>query len=319
MKIVKVLIVCLLIVGGVFAFLGFILGGGSKPVNPPINRGGETQAESVNLDASEGAAIFEYVAAFSNGWDDVAYSNAKSYIDQPQRTSNRIQLMDALTGGILVKLDSIITAVYSSNPPRRPLSAHAVLGPAYRGLDSIANDSPVVRDNRAYARLTEDRDVYNGVYTFGNSTFDKQPAYKLKLVPVSGGYSLDWNERLEDFAAHRARHESRRQNLQARLDRCDDLRGVRWFADALSSQRFNEKITTAESNYKNNERAELIRALRAISNDPRVCDNAATASAVAAQMTAAESNLPSFMYSAEVGAAFRSARQRLTSPSPITR
>ena len=111
MKIVKVLIVCLLIVGGVFAFLGFILGGGSKPVNPPINRGGETQAESVNLDASEGAAIFEYVAAFSNGWDDVAYSNAKSYIDQPQRTSNRIQLMDALTGGILVKLDSIITAV----------------------------------------------------------------------------------------------------------------------------------------------------------------------------------------------------------------
>ncbi len=324
MRVIRIAVVCIVLIGIVVATFLLMMGGLSDSdathdaVTPETGGMAITDEHVTGLDQVEDSVIAEYVAMFSDGWNDMAYHNAKSYIDQPQREADREQLADALSSGIMIRLDSVITNIFRSDPPQQSIASHRVLGPAYAGLELLASEFPVVTGRSSYLRLMDDRRLFDGIFSFGTRSFVLSPKYDLRIVHVGGAYSLDWNETLHDYAQYRRQQDAVRTDLKNRLARCEDLRNISWMGSVLDQQRFNEKILTAESTYKNNERAELIRRLRSLHMDSRIRSNADARRSIANQLNAVESNLPSFIYTTEVSSAFEYARNQLLSTSPIT-
>lgn len=322
MNFIKILAVIGVLVGTVI--LGYILMTPDKPSGRHRFHGDNIHIEVeeiADVGGEEGAVIREYVAMFGGGWNDTLYANACSYIAHPDRQSSQEQMSDQLVSGIMVKLDSIVRGVYRSNPTQTSTSRHSVLAPSYAGLERIGADYPVARERGIYARLMEDREVWDGIHSFATQTFATSPRFNLRLVPSAAGYSLDWDDRLENYAALRTRMDSRRRNLQDRLARCEDLSNVSWLRPALAEQRFVDRITNAETTYKNAERGQFLATLRSLPSDRRLINDPAAAVAVAEQLTALQANLPSLLFSEEASRAFASVKDRLTNleAGPVTR
>lgn len=317
MKIVKILIVLLAVVG--IVILGFVLmtpTTNQRAIAPPVSRG-----DTLDLNDEEVAVLQQYIQMFSDGWDNTAYHNALSFIQHPDRLGQVEQMGDMLVSGIMAKLDSVMTEVYRSNPPQAPTSAHRVLGPAYDGMAAMCADFDVTAGSDRYARLMADREVFDAVYSFGNSSFVKHPEFNLRLVPSSTGYSLDWNENMHDYAQYRSTQDAHRRNLQNRLERMPDLQNIDWMRTALDRQRFENKISNAETTYRNAELRQFAATLRSLPSDRRLVNDRNAAQAVAAQLGALESNLPPILYSAQTSSLIASVRARLTGTQgePITR
>lgn len=323
MKTIKILLILAVLVGCVIG--GYMLMVPTPDVGDRRHRQGRhvhVEVEVIpDVGGEEGAVIRDYVAQFSGGWDETLYSNAQSYIGHPDRLSSTEQMQDQLVSGIMNKLDSIVRGVYRSNPAQGPSAGHPVLGPSYAGLERIGADFPVALQRGIYARLMDDREIYDGIHAFAVQTFRVSPRFNLRLVRSASGYSLDWNEQLENYAVLRSRMETRRRNLEDRLARCEDLASVAWLRPALAEQRFLDRITTAETTYKNAERGQFLATLRSLPSDPRLCNDAAAACAVAEQLTALEANLPSLLFSDEASRAFASVKARLNevTAGPVTR
>lgn len=322
MRTVKILIVLAVLLGFVISCYILMTPTEHTERHSRHNRDVRVEVEVItDVGGEEGAVINNYVAQFAGGWDETLYSNAQSYINHPERMSSADQMKDQLVSGIMTKLDSIVRAAYASNPSQMPTSRHPELGPSYVGLERIAADFPVARQRGIYARLMDDREIYDGIHAFAVNTFSVRPKFNLRLVRSSTGYSLDWNEHLENYAELRNRMDSRRRNLEDRLARCTDLENVSWLRPALSRQRFMDRITTAETTYKNAERGQFLAALRSLPSDARLVNDATAASSVAEQLTALEANLPSLLYSDEASRAFASVKARLNdiNAGPVTR
>lgn len=320
MRTIKLLIVLAVLLGIVIVVYVLLTPGVSSVHSAPAETALTGGQRITGMAAEEGAVIDEYVQTFSRGWNDTVYQNACSYISHPDRRSDVQQMQDRLVNGLLIKLDSIINSQFNSSMRQTDTRHHSVLAPSFRGLDLLAQDFPVVAQRGIYERLQEDRDVLDGIHTFAVSTFAKSPCFNLRLVRSASGYSLDWNENLADYAAMRRQYDTRRRNLQDRLERCGDLTEVTWLGPALSERRFLDRMATAETTYKNAERGQFLATLRSLPSDPRLSSDMAAARAVASQLTALEANLPSLLYSAEASRAFANVRSRLTcvTAGPLT-
>lgn len=172
----------------------------------------QTNAGSNDLFSAAVERVEEYADNFSNGWDDLAWANARGYIAGRSTVASasgatvfsdeEISLLhDKFAVSVLEKLYSHIASQLNARTPKMSVAGNSVLKRDYRGLDSLAKYYAAIPPTAKYQELKKTRSALDGAYSFAMQNFAVSPCMKPSLSFSAPSYSLAYS-RPFDYAAY---------------------------------------------------------------------------------------------------------------------
>lgn len=283
MKVLKAIVVLAVLIGIIGAAYCFIM-------RPRTDQGSNPE---LSYDTTEELTRIDgFLGRLSEHWNDTAYAMAKAYISDASRKTDLRRLQDHFYTGLFKKIDTIVVRQCLNNATKTKIDNHPILSKVYRGLDSLTNDYQAVREVERLKELRELKTLYDDIYAFSTNTFVLQP--QLKVVVIGTGANtrvVQYSWGYKEYETYSDECDSKRQELKAKLNSCEELKDVRWMKEAVSKDHFDTLVSDKAEQYRSTQRRDVIQKF---SDIQRAAGNTSN-SALTQQLSQMHNTFPEWM------------------------
>lgn len=208
-----------------------------------------------NLDEHK-ARIGSYASAFSDGWCDTAFLNARLYIESCHlRASDSIMLSNLFASHSIEALHGFVRRQYGRARTRMPLSGIYGLAAVYEGLDNDMRPRYAsVESSEHYRKIMNDRAFFLSVYSYTRPFTGGWDNFSCEYVDGRVVHNLNHYDINRELELHRAKA----REIERRAADCDsELVGLQWVRDGISAEAVDGRCERLRRDYDNARRQAL--------------------------------------------------------------